>query len=70
VTGRRWLARGVLGFMVLLVLAALATTTSSDAAPAGHEQHGVDPVGAALLVLDGAVLLTVVGLLLRRPRGR
>ncbi|MGC5031223.1 copper resistance CopC family protein [Micromonospora sp. DT229] len=29
--------------------------------------HGIDPVGATLLVLDGLVLLVVLALLLRRP---
>lgn len=30
-------------------------------------QHGVDPVSAALLAIDGVVALAVVVLLLRRP---
>jgi hypothetical protein len=36
------------------------------AAGPGH-QHGVDPVSAALLAIDGIVALAVVVLLLRRP---
>ncbi|WP_341720558.1 copper resistance protein CopC [Micromonospora sp. FIMYZ51] len=37
---------------------------------AATHQHGVDPVGATLLVVDGAVVLVVVLLLLLRPRRR
>ncbi|MEV6810531.1 copper resistance protein CopC [Micromonospora sp. NPDC051296] len=36
------------------------------AEPEAHA-HGVDPIGAALLALDGLVLLVVLVLLLRRP---
>jgi hypothetical protein len=39
---------------------------ATDAAGAAH-QHGVDPVSATLLAVDGVVALTVVVLLLRRP---
>jgi hypothetical protein len=43
------------------------------AAGAPHEhgvEHGVDPVSATLLALDGLVALTVIVLLARRPRAR
>jgi hypothetical protein len=47
---------------------------SSDAAESPHEhsthEHGIDPVSAALLALDGLVVLTVIVLLARRPRPR
>lgn len=39
---------------------------ATESAPAGH-QHGIDPVSAVLLVLDGLVALGVVILLLVRP---
>jgi methionine-rich copper-binding protein CopC len=44
-----------------------AAPDGSRPAGAAHE-HGVDPVGAALLVVDGLVALGVIVLLLRRPR--
>jgi hypothetical protein len=62
--------------------AALTSTAPADGAalaraPSGVEhaevaagsahQHGVDPVSAALLAIDGVVALVVVVLLLRRP---
>jgi methionine-rich copper-binding protein CopC len=48
--------------------AAAEADAGGNAAVAGSaHQHGVDPVSAALLVVDGVVALTVVVLLLRRP---
>jgi methionine-rich copper-binding protein CopC len=48
----------------------VGTAPSGAPVAAGHE-HGVDPVGAALLAADAAVVLCVLVLLLRRPsRGR
>jgi methionine-rich copper-binding protein CopC len=48
--------------------AAKADAAGNAAVAAGSaHQHGVDPVSAALLVVDGVVALTVVVLLLRRP---
>jgi hypothetical protein len=51
-----------------------AALTSTDPAAGNAEvaagsahQHGVDPVSAALLAIDGVVALAVVVLLLRRP---
>jgi methionine-rich copper-binding protein CopC len=41
--------------------------TAADATPATGHQHGIDPVGAALLAIDGIVLLAAVILLIRRP---
>jgi hypothetical protein len=43
-----------------------AAGKSGVAAGSAH-QHGVDPVSAALLAIDGVVALAVVVLLLRRP---
>jgi hypothetical protein len=43
-----------------------AAGNAEVAAGSGH-QHGVDPVSAALLAIDGVVALAVVVLLLRRP---
>ena len=37
-------------------------------APAPGHQHGIDPVSAGLLVVDGIAALAVVVLLMRRPR--
>jgi hypothetical protein len=42
-----------------------AGNAGGSAGPA--HQHGVDPVSAALLAIDGVVALAVVVLLLRRP---
>lgn len=39
-----------------------------DPVAADGHGHGVDPIGATLLAIDGAVVLCVVVLLLRRPR--
>lgn len=49
--------------------------SAAEPAPAGAgaepaHAHGVDPFSAVLLALDGVVALTVVVLLLRRPRPR
>jgi hypothetical protein len=41
---------------------------NAEAAGGSAHQHGVDPVSAALLAVDGVVALAVVVLLLRRPR--
>ncbi|MFI7552669.1 copper resistance protein CopC [Micromonospora sediminimaris] len=46
---------------------AAAPAGPADATDDGAHAHGVDPMGAALLALDGLVLLAVVILLLRRP---
>ncbi|HET8662531.1 MAG TPA: copper resistance CopC family protein [Micromonosporaceae bacterium] len=46
--------------------AAVPAPASAGTEPA--HAHGVDPFSAVLLVLDGIVALTVVVLLLRRPR--
>jgi hypothetical protein len=40
---------------------------NAEVAAGSAHQHGVDPVSAALLVIDGVVALAVVVLLLRRP---
>jgi methionine-rich copper-binding protein CopC len=50
-------------------VAAAEAGIAAQATGAGH-QHGVDPVSAALLALDGIVVLAVVVLLLRRPPPR
>jgi len=44
-----------------------APVAAAATPPAGHG-HGVDPLSAVLLVLDGLVALGVVVLLLRKPR--
>ena len=50
-------------------MAPSATNTSTTAAVAGStHQHGVDPISAALLVLDGVVALAIILLLMRRAR--
>jgi methionine-rich copper-binding protein CopC len=46
-----------------------APSSVGDAAGAPHA-HGVDPLSAALLALDGLVALAVIVLLARRPRPR
>jgi methionine-rich copper-binding protein CopC len=46
-----------------------APSTAGDAAGSAHA-HGVDPVSAVLLALDGLVALAVIVLLARRPRPR
>jgi hypothetical protein len=43
---------------------------TNDAGVGSAHRHGVDPLGAALLVLDGVVALAAVVLLMRRPRTR
>jgi hypothetical protein len=49
----------------------LPRRTAGSGAPAeGSHTHDVDPVSAVLLGIDGAVVVTVVVLLLRRPRRR
>jgi hypothetical protein len=40
---------------------------NAEVAAGSAHQHGVDPVSAALLAIDGVVALAVVVLLLRRP---
>jgi hypothetical protein len=45
---------------------ATADTAARSDVAVGH-QRGVDPISAALLALDGIVVLAVVVLLLRRP---
>ena len=45
-------------------------THASDGVPAPGHRHGVDPISAALLVVDGMVALAAVVLLIRRPRPR
>lgn len=48
-----------------------APSSAGDAAEPTHVHvHGADPVSAALLVVDGLVALTVIVLLVRRPRPR
>jgi methionine-rich copper-binding protein CopC len=48
-----------------------SATVDTDATAAGSpHRHGVDPLGAALLVIDGVVALGAIALLLRRPRRR
>jgi hypothetical protein len=42
----------------------------AEAGAGSAHQHGVDPVSAALLAIDGVVALAVVVLLLRRPPPR
>ncbi|MGC5053267.1 copper resistance CopC family protein [Micromonospora sp. DT48] len=46
---------------------AAAAAGPADATDGAAHAHGVDPMGAALLALDGLVLLAVLVLLLRRP---
>jgi methionine-rich copper-binding protein CopC len=43
---------------------------SGGPTPTATHQHGIDPVSAGLLVVDGIVALTVGILLMRRPRSR
>jgi methionine-rich copper-binding protein CopC len=43
---------------------------SAEVAAGSADHHGVDPVSAALLAIDGVVALAVVVLLLRRPPPR
>jgi hypothetical protein len=52
------------------VAPALSPATPDAGDDSSAHQHGVDPVGAALLVLDGLVVLIVAVLLMRRPRIR
>jgi hypothetical protein len=47
--------------------AATADAAGNAAVAGSAHQHGVDPVSAALLAIDGVVALAVVVLLLRRP---
>ena len=51
---------------VVLALASIRPRPGGE--PAHH--HDVDPISAGLLVVDGAVVLAVVILLIRRPRPR
>ncbi|WP_158554078.1 copper resistance CopC family protein [Micromonospora deserti] len=64
-------AAGVLRFSVGTGSAPRSTDPIPDAVPDtdGHA-HGVDPVGATLLVLDGVVLVAVLVLLRLRPAPR
>lgn len=43
---------------------------TQDAAAEANHQHGVDPVSAVLLVLDGLAVVCVIALLRLRPRPR
>jgi hypothetical protein len=63
---RRVVATAILAVSVVLALASTRPRTGGE--PAHH--HDVDPISAGLLVLDGAVVLAVVILLIRRPRPR
>jgi methionine-rich copper-binding protein CopC len=45
-----------------------AAATPGPPPPGSPHPHGIDPVGATLLALDGLVALVVVVLLARRPR--
>jgi methionine-rich copper-binding protein CopC len=47
--------------------AAAIGSESAAVAASGH-RHGIDPISAVLLALDGVVALAVVGMLMRRPR--
>ena len=67
---RPWLLLVVAGAIVVLAVG-LAVTSTDPADGAGlangsAHPHGVDPVSAALLAIDGVVALAVVVLLLRR----
>jgi hypothetical protein len=50
--------------------AATDAAGNAEVAAGSAHQHGVDPVSAALLAIDGVVALAVVALLLRRPTPR
>jgi methionine-rich copper-binding protein CopC len=58
-----------IGSLHFSVGASGATSSAGDGAGSAHA-HGVDPVSAALLALDGLVALAVIALLARRPRPR
>lgn len=61
---------GVLRFSVGTGVAPRATGEIPDAIPEADHAHGVDPLGATLLVVDGLVLIAVLVLLLRPARRR
>jgi methionine-rich copper-binding protein CopC len=47
-----------------------ATPSSNDAVAGSTHQHGIDPISAATLVLDGVVAFAAIVLLVLRPRPR
>ncbi|HZN17518.1 MAG TPA: copper resistance CopC family protein [Micromonosporaceae bacterium] len=59
---------GQLRFSVASGAGSAAAPAPAGAVAEPSHEHGVDPLSAVLLALDGVVALTVVVLLLRRPR--
>jgi methionine-rich copper-binding protein CopC len=45
-----------------------ATTNSNEAVAGSAHRHGIDPISAAMLILDGVAVLAAIVLLMRRPR--
>jgi methionine-rich copper-binding protein CopC len=45
-----------------------ATTNTNDAVSGSTHDHGIDPISAAMLVLDSVVAIAVIVVLVRRPR--
>jgi methionine-rich copper-binding protein CopC len=45
-----------------------ATTNSNEVVAGSRHQHGIDPMSAGLLILDGAAVVAAIVLLMLRPR--